>query len=55
MLGMTGVTLATYHYTEETVDDRKYDLDRLDCGNGDNVQYVYDDNRISIADDSLSC
>ena len=36
-------TLATYHYTEETVDDRRYDLDRLDYGNGDSVQYEYDD------------
>ena len=36
-------TLATYHYTEEDVDDRKYDLDRLDYGNGDKVEYEYDD------------
>ncbi len=39
-------TLATYHYTEEAglgeVDDRKYDLDRLDYGTGDNVEYEYD-------------
>ena len=36
-------TLATYHYTLEEVNDRKYDLDRLDYGNGDRVQYEYDD------------
>ena len=36
-------TLATYHYTLETVNDRKYDLDRLDYGNNDRVQYEYDD------------
>ena len=35
--------MATYHYTDETVNDRKYDLDRLDYGNGDKVQYEYDD------------
>lgn len=36
-------TLATYNYTEEAVNDRKYDLDSLDYGNGDKVQYEYDD------------
>jgi len=36
-------TLLTYHYTEEAANDRKYDLDRLDYGNGDSVQYEYDD------------
>ena len=35
-------TLATYHYTAEAVDDRKNDLDRLDYGNGDRVEYEYD-------------
>lgn len=39
-------TLATYKYTEETKkgdeDDHNYDLDRLDYGNGDRVEYEYD-------------
>ena len=39
-------TLATYKYTEETQkgdeDDHNYDLDRLDYGNGDRVEYEYD-------------
>ena len=36
-------TLATYHYTLEKEDDRKYDLDRLDYGNRGSVKYEYDD------------
>ena len=40
-------TLAAYSYTEEAAwgeeDDRRYDLDRLDYGNGDSVEYTYDD------------
>ena len=36
-------TLATYIYNAETVNDRKNDLDELDYGNGDSVEYEYDD------------
>ena len=36
-------TLATYIYNSETVDDRRNDLDALDYGNGDRVEYTYDD------------
>ena len=36
-------TLVTYKYHEEETDDRKNDLDALDYGNGDEVQYEYDD------------
>ncbi len=35
-------TLASYLYTEEEVSDRNYDLDRLDYGNNDSVEYAYD-------------